>query len=184
MLTNEVTSVHSGCCSRSVPGSMTVGESQATEKLCALWLHPADYSVYAVETRRRIKILVREIIFNPAAKQMEFSAETLAKMTAWFDAMPKPLGYLYLQTLEREAKILIPKPVHCPLDIGELLTSITVCLINFPNMNCPQLIIGLFIMLFHTQQRFKMLSYDWVEYVNRITKAYEMYQRSYYGAGI
>ena len=184
MLTNEMTSVHSGCCSRSVPGSMTVGESQATEKLCALWLHPADYSVYAVETRCRINILVQEIIFNPAGKQIEFSAETLAKMTAWFDAMPKPLGYLYLQTLEREAKILIPAPILCPLDKAELLNSVVNFHINMPYLNCPQLIIGLNIMLFFSLRRFKMLEYGWEEYIDGITQTFGLGYGGNYGSAV
>ena len=177
MLTNEMTSVHSGISSRSVPGSMTVGELLATEKLCTLWLHPADYSVYAVETRRRIKILVREIIFNPAAKQMEFSAEKLAKMTAWFDAMPKPLGYLYLSTLEREAKILIPASMLFPLDKMEFLNSIVKFYMNAQYLNCPQLIIGLHIMLFFSLRSFNMLpdGYSWEKYVDGITTS--IYQR-------
>ena len=177
MLTNEMTSVHSGISSRSVPGSMTVGELLATEKLCTLWLHPADYSVYAVETRRRIKILVREIIFNPAAKQMEFSAEKLAKMTAWFDAMPKTLGYLYLSTLEREAKILIPASMLFPLDKMEFLNSIVKFYMNAQYLNCPQLIIGLHIMLFFSLRSFNMLpdGYSWEKYVDGITTS--IYQR-------
>ena len=98
---SEMTLGQSGNCCRSVPHNMTIEECRATDKLCSLLIHPGDYSASAVETRRRIHIIVKNFILAPAGKEIDFSAETLAKLTAWFDAMPKNLGYLYLPTLER-----------------------------------------------------------------------------------
>ena len=174
---SEMPLEQSGCNSRTVPESMTAGELRATEKLCTLLIHPADYSVDAVETRRRINVIVQKVIFNPVGIHMEFSAETLARITAWFDATPKSLGYLYLQTLEREAKILIPEPIRYPLDKAELFNSVVNFSMNVQYLHCPQLIIGLSIMLFFSLRSFNMLpdGYSWEKYVDGITTT--IYQR-------
>lgn len=167
---SEMPLEQSGSNCRTVHDLMTPEKCRATDKLCSLLIHPGDYSAPAIETRRRIHILVKNLILDPAGKEMDFSAETLARLTAWFDAMPKSLEYLYLPTLEREAKTLIPEPINYPLDVDEFLNSVVNYFFNMQNLNCPQLLIGLCIMLFFTLRNFQMLGCGWEEYVDRITK--------------
>lgn len=180
---SEMPLEQSGSNCRIVHDLMTPEKCRATDKLCSLLIHPGDYSAPAVETRRRIHILVKNLILDPAGKEMDFSAETLARLTAWFDAMPKSLGYLYLPTLEREAQILIPKPIRYPLDKTEFLNSVVNFHLNAQYLNCPQLVIGLYIMLFFSLQNFQMLEYGWGEFVDRITKPLGLGYGGGYGSG-
>lgn len=172
----------SGNCCQTVPTYMTIEDFRATDKLCCLLIHPEDYSAAAVETRRRIHIIVKNFILEPEGKEIDFSAETLANLTAWFDAMPKSLGYSYLPTLVREAKILIPEPIHYPLDATEFLNSVVNYFFNRQNLNCPQLIIGLYVMLFYSLRHFQMLEHSWEEYVSRITQPLELGYGGRYGS--
>ena len=180
MMKNETHMEQSGNPCRTVPQNATPDEYIATEKFCSLLIHPGDYTAAAVETRRRIHILVETLLLKKQEKDLVFDAATLTKITAWFDVMPKNLGYFYLPTLEREAKILIPKAIHCPLDKSELLNSVIIFFINAHNLNCPQLIVGLYIILFYALRHFKMFQNGWCEYVDWITNTYSLIHGGYY----
>lgn len=180
MMKNEMHMEQSGNLSRTVPKTVTTEEYRATEKFCSLLIHPEDYTAAAVETCRRIHILVETLLLKNQDKELVFDAETLTKLTAWIDATPKTLGYFYLLTLEREAKILIPKAIHYPLDVTELLNSVVIFFINEYNWNCPKLLFGLCIMHFYTLRRFHMFQQGWVEYVNWIINSYACIHGGYY----
>jgi hypothetical protein len=97
MMKNETHMEQSGNPSRTVPQNATPDEYRATEKFCSLLISPGDYTPAAVETRRRIHILVETLLLKKQEKDLVFDAATLTKLTAWLDATPKNLGYFYLR---------------------------------------------------------------------------------------
>lgn len=129
------------------PSALLV-EQQTFERLFFIAGLASDLSQPAAETRRRIHRL-GEWIFTGMCKHYPFSAKSLAEITAYIDALPKPLGYAYRQTLSREAELLIPQPVFDEIDVGELLQAFRIWHYNRGQLNCGLLGVGLFLLFFH-----------------------------------
>ena len=108
-------------------------------------------SPYCMETRRRIHVVTEQVFCSewaPGRLPMPFSAETLAKITVYIDAFPKQLGYDYPSILQREARLLVPRPIEYALDVDELLQSFFIWRANRGLLHNRLLIVGLFLLFF------------------------------------
>lgn len=123
-------------------------EQQAFGRLFAIAGLASDSSQPATETRRRIS-QIGERIFMGLDPYYPYSARSLSEITAYIDALPKPLGYAYRQTLSREAELLIPQPLFDEIDVGELLQGLRIWRNNRGHLNCGLLGVGLFLLFFH-----------------------------------
>ena len=108
--------------------------------------HPA----YA-ETRRRIHVIATQFfsvewMFN--RPPVTFAADRLAEITAYINALPKPLGYDYMPVLHREAALLIPRTIEYAYDVDEMLRSFFIWRENCSFLHDPLLIVGLFLLFF------------------------------------
>ena len=113
--------------------------------------HPA----YA-ETRRRIHVAATQIFCMEWMFNMPpgiFTADWLTKITAYMNALPKPLGYDYVPVLRREAALLIPRTIGDAYDVDEMLRSLFIWRKNCCFLHDPLLIVGLFLLFFLEAQK-------------------------------
>jgi hypothetical protein len=126
-------------------------EENTEAKLASLLGLEKDPHPASRETRRRIHV-VAERAFSPEwfpeKPPIPFSGEALAKITAYIDAFPKQLGYAHSAILQREAGLLIPRPIEYALDVDELLQSFFIWRNNRPFLHNQLLIVGLFLLFF------------------------------------
>ena len=111
-----------------------------------------DYSRYAMETRRRIKLMLQRIVYTEwGADYYPFSKEYLMYLTSYVDAMSNTLGYDYHRCLDEDASLLIPgKLIHNPLDVNELLQFLFMYKLKRQFLRIPMIGIGLFLLFFHS----------------------------------
>ena len=112
-----------------------------------------DYWRHAMETRRRIKLMLQRIGYTGwgADDYYPFSKESLMYLTSYVNAMPNTLGYDYRRCLEEDASFLLPdKLTHDPLDVNELLQFLFMYKLNQQFLRIPMIGIGLFLLFFHS----------------------------------
>ena len=112
-----------------------------------------DYSRHAMETRRRIKLMLQRIGYTEwgADDFYPFSKESLMHLTSYVDAMSNTLGYDYHRCLDEDASLLIPgKLIHNPLDVNEFLQPLFTYKFNRQFLRIPMIGVGLFLLFFHT----------------------------------
>ena len=103
------------------------------------------------ETRRRIHVVAEQFFCADWMYDMShvtFSADQLAKITAYVNALPKPLGYDYVPVLQREAALLIQRTIEYAYDADEMLRSFFIWRKNCSFLHDPLLIVGLFLLFF------------------------------------
>ena len=106
---------------------------------------------YYAETRRRIHIIATRNLCAERIPEMpltKFSADQLVGVTAYINALTKPLGYDYMPVLRREADLLIPRQIEYVYDVGEMLRSFSIWRKNCRSLHDPLLIVGLFLLFF------------------------------------
>lgn len=126
-------------------------EAATKTKLASIIGIADDPSPLCGETRRRIAVIADHVFsagWTFDTPPMRFAADELAKITAYINAFPKPLGYDYMPVLHREAELLIPSAIECPYDVGEMLRSFFIWRKNFIFLHDPLLIVGLFLVFF------------------------------------
>ena len=112
-----------------------------------------DYSRHAMETSRRIKLMLQRIGYTGwgADDYYPFSKESLMHLTSYVDAMSNTLGYDYHRCLDEDASLLIPgKLIHNPLDVNEFLHPLFTYKFNRQFLRIPMIGVGLFLLFFHT----------------------------------
>ena len=112
-----------------------------------------DYSRHAMETRRRIKLMLQRIGYTEwgADDFYPFSKESLMHLTSYVDAMSNTLGYDYHRCLDEDASLLIPgKLILNPLDVNEFLQPLFTYKFNRQFLRIPMIGVGLFLLFFHT----------------------------------
>ena len=127
-------------------------ENTAHELLKLIGLE-TDYSQHAMETRRRIKLMLQKIGYTGwgADDYYPFSKESLMHLTSYVDAMSNTLGYDYHRCLDEDASLLIPgKLIHNPLDVNEFLHPLFTYKFNRQFLRIPMIGVGLFLLFFHT----------------------------------
>ena len=132
--------------------SIDAMEENTVHELMKLVGLETDYSQHALETRRRIKLMLQRIGHTEwGADYYPFSKESLMYLTSYVNAMPNTLGYDYHRCLEEDASFLLPdKLTHNPFDVNELLQFLFMYKINRQFLRIPIVGVGLFLLFFYT----------------------------------
>jgi hypothetical protein len=91
------------------------------------------------------------------------SSKSLAKMVSELDGMPKALGFLYPEVLQRECELIVPEELSFASSPCDLVRPFQLLRANNPHLHCRGIVFALFLALIHllVQRASQLKSCDW-----------------------
>jgi len=94
------------------------------------------------KTIHRIMVTYHKLIYGNAQTPFCLSSETLRRMVERIDCLPKALGYLYPEVLQRECEMIVPTPIQ-GLSLEELVRPLQFLRQNKHHLQCAFLEVAL-----------------------------------------